>query len=91
MIALSMLTGDELSAVDAVLSALDATLELLFDRGAITDGIDLEDLYEATGEEMQRRADEDADYHVQLALNLGELTEVVRPDGQIGYTPRYAS
>lgn len=88
MIALSALAGEELQSVDAALSALDATLELLLLRGAIgEDGVDLEDLYAATGEELQRRADEDAEYYVQLGLNLGELVEVVRHDGQIGYRP----
>lgn len=87
MIALSALTAKELASVDAALSAIDATLEMLLQRRAIgEDGVDLEDLYEALGEEMQRRADEDTEYHVQLAVNRGELIEVIRPDGQIGYT-----
>lgn len=86
MIQLSALTGPELASVDATLSALDATLELLLLRRAIgEDGINLETLYEAVGEELQRRALEDAEYHVQLAVNRGTLIEVRRPDGQIGY------
>lgn len=60
------------------------------DRGAAdeNEGVDLEALQEAITDELERRAQEDAEYYVAAAVTRGELVEVERPDGQKGYAPR---
>lgn len=61
---------------------------MLEDVGAIgKDGVDLLDLFEVVGAEMERRGVEDAEFKVRQALAVGECLPVVRPDGQTGYMP----
>ena len=89
MIKLTALTGQELNEVQLALYALDDALTMLLERGAADEdeGVDLEELSEAVQDELARRAQEDAEYHVGAAVARGELVEVVRPDGQTGYAP----
>lgn len=85
---LSMLTADELRTVDVALNTLGDALAMLEDVGAIDeDGVDLVDLSDAVGAEMERRGIEDAEYKVAAAVAGGECVPVVRPDGQTGYAP----
>ena len=86
---LSLLTADELRAVDAALGALGEALAMLEDVGALDEdnGVDLLDLADAVGEELERRGVEDAEYKVAAAVAGGKCMSVVRPDGKIGYLP----
>lgn len=89
MISLSQLTEQELNEVELALYALDDALVMLLERGVANEqqGIDLEELGEAVALEVERRGIEDAGYYVATAVARGELVEVVRPDGQVGYSP----
>lgn len=85
---LSALTADELRTVDTALNAMGDALAMLEDVGAIDeDGVDLLDLADAVGAELERRGVEDAEYKVAVAVAGGECMAVVRPDGQWGYVP----
>lgn len=85
---LSMLTADELRTVDAALTLMGDALAMLEDVGAIgEDGVDLLDLTDAVGEELERRGVEDAAFKVSQALAVGECVAVKRPDGEIGFAP----
>jgi hypothetical protein len=62
MIKLSTLTGRELAALDAALTALDGALDVVAERGYIdeADGVDLLELAEAVGAEVEQREAQDA-------------------------------
>lgn len=87
MIDLAQLTHEEIAHLDAVLVLLDGALDLLIERGVCkqAEGVSLIDLYDAVLQEIQRRAWETAARQVMEAVTAGDLMEVVRPDGQIGY------
>ena len=85
---LSLLTGDELRTVGAALTVIGDALAMLEDVGAIgEDGVDLLELSDAVGEELERRGVEDAAFKVNQALAAGECVAVKRPDGQVGFGP----
>jgi hypothetical protein len=87
MINLSQLTREELAHLEAVLVLLDGALDLLTEQGICNEaeGVRLIDLWESVLQAQERRALETATQQVQAAVTAGELTEVLRPDGEIGY------
>lgn len=64
MIALSILTSRELACLDATLTALDEALEALSGRGLVDEreGIDLLELSDAVGAELEMREVQDGVY-----------------------------
>ena len=86
---LSGLTQQELAQVDLALTLIDEALVMLQERGICdeSDGIDLVELNEAVGAEIEVRAEDDGWYKVQQAVAAGDVVEVIRPDGQEGYAP----
>lgn len=90
MIRLTALTDTQLSQLDGALNVIDAALTMLLDVGAVDEeeGVDLVELGEAVGAELEVRGYEDAEYKVTQAAQVGECMAVQRPDGEIGYAPR---
>ncbi len=87
---LSALTQHELAQVDAALTLIDAALVMLQERGICDadQGIDLIELNEAVGAEIEFRADKDGRYKALEAVEIGAAVMGVRPDGEVGYAPR---
>jgi len=86
---LTALTAPELAQLETSLVLLDNSLDMLLERGVCTEeeGIDLIQLSEAVNDELARRAQEDAEFHMEVAVARGLYRKVVRPDGEVGYEP----
>jgi hypothetical protein len=58
MITLSLLSSRKLAQLDSALDLLNEALEMLLDEGAVSEreGVDLVELSDALGEELERRA-----------------------------------
>jgi len=86
-IKLSALTTPELEASLQVFAQIETAYELLLETGALDpdEEYGIGDVVAAICDELIQRAQEDTSFHINQAVERGDVARYMRPDGQSGY------